>query len=165
MNNTHFFSLSLFLVCHTCHQPAKGKSSNTRGYVYILQVTLSPCWVHLLSSQPISSCALSQSLTLDFKIKQIQKINQHRTGFLLLLWGHEAGVWSLRYTTADVWFKKRKEKIVVGEIVCSSASLLPPPQPSHPLDLLKSENTMKLVCIYRYFTRLNKNNNNKKIEH
>lgn len=131
---TFLLSLSLFfLVCHTCHQPAKGKSSNTRGYVYILQVILSPCWVHLLSSQPISSCALYQSLTPDLKIKQIQKINQHRKGFLLLWWGHEAGVWSLRYTIADVWFKKRKEKIVVGEIVCSSAPLLPPSQPSHPL--------------------------------
>lgn len=44
----------------------------------------------------------------------------------------------------------------MGETVFSA--LLPPPNPPHLLDLLKSEDTMKLVCIYRYFTRLNKNN-------
>lgn len=43
-------------------------------------------------------------------------------------------------------------------VLCSS-----PPNPPHLLDLLKSENTMNLVCIYRYFTRLNKNNNKKKL--
>lgn len=169
---TFLLSLSLsfvFLVCHTCHQHAKGKASNPRGYVHIIQVTLSPCWVHPLSSQPISSCALYQSLIPDLKRKQIQKRNQHRTGFLLLWWGHEAGVWFLRYTTADVWFKKKerkeKERLSWERLCVLALCSSPHPHPSSPLDLLKSGNTMKLVCIYRYFTRLNKNISNKKIEH
>lgn len=45
-NNTPWSSFFFFFfVCYTWRQHAKGKSSDTQGEAYILQVTVSPCWV------------------------------------------------------------------------------------------------------------------------
>lgn len=76
----------------------------------------------------------------------------------LLLW--EGGM------RQESWFWIHNSKLptwrdCLGEtLVCYIAplSLFPPPSPLPWTPC--SENTMKLVCIYRYFTRLNKNNNN-----
>lgn len=57
--------------------------------------------LHLLSSQPISSCALYQVLHLTLKEKKGQKIFSTEQSFLLLWKGHEAGVLLLKYPTAD----------------------------------------------------------------
>lgn len=93
-----------------------------------------PIELHLLSSQPISSCALYQSLTLDFKRKQSSKKLQHRTkssSFVEGAWGRSPV------------FKVYNSRLLIKkdcrgrEIVCSSAPLSPPHNPSHPWISLK----------------------------
>lgn len=91
-----------FSVCHTCHQYAKGKSSNTRGYGLILQVTFtSPLSYTCEAPNQFQAVHYTKVLHLTLKETKFKKNFSTEQSFCLFWKGHEAGVLFLKYTTAD----------------------------------------------------------------